>query len=110
MAKKQHSNLLENPNIHHLYVIYDFENREIFKFGISDKPVNKDYSSTRLVGQIALFNRVAGWKRFAGRILIYPIQGRPKARQLEDEAILKFQQKHGRFPRGNPEHQFLKKN
>jgi hypothetical protein len=52
---------------------------------------------------------VAGWKRFVGRILKYPIEGRLNARRLEDEAILKFQQKHGRFPRGNPDHQFLKR-
>jgi len=109
MAKKQHSNLLRNLNTHHLYVIYDFEKRECYKFGISDKPVTQAYSSSRLLGQLTLYNRVVGWKRFAGRILTYPIQGRLQARQLEDELIRRFQQKHGRFPRGNPKHQFLKK-
>ena len=109
MAKKQHSNLLQNPNTHHLYFIYDFENREIYKFGISDKPVNRKYSSERLSGQVVLYNRVVGWKRFSGRILVYPIRGRLQARQLEDSAILKFKEKHKRFPRGNPKHQFLRK-
>ena len=108
MAKKKHSNLLQNPNTHHLYLIYDFENREIYKFGISDKPVNKKYSSKRLLDQVILYNRVVGWKRFAGRILFYPIQGRLKARQLEDAAILKFKEKYKQFPRGNPKHQFLR--
>ncbi len=108
MAKRRHSNLLDNPNIHHLYLIYDSEQREIFKFGISDNAVNEDYSSTRIDYQLALFNRIAGWKRFIGRILAHPIKGRLNARQLEDEAILKFQKKYGRFPRGNPNHQFLK--
>lgn len=109
MAQKRHSNLLENPNVHHLYVIYDLERREIFKFGISDTPVSEDRTSGRLDNQLALFNRVAGWKRFTGRILLYLIEGRLNARRLEDDAILKFQRKHGRYPRGNPDHQFLKR-
>jgi len=108
MAQSRHSNLLDNPNIHHLYLIYDAEQREIYKFGISDKPVNENYSSARLDYQLALFNRVAGWERFTGRILVHSIRGRLNARRLEDEVILKFRQKHGRFPRGNPKHQFLK--
>jgi len=109
MAIKKHSNLLQNPNRHHLYAVYDFEKREFCKFGISDKPVKKDFTSARLVSQVVLFNRIAGWKRFAGRILIYSIQGRVQARKFEDEVILKFQKRFGRFPRGNPKHQFLKR-
>ncbi len=109
MAKKQHSNLHKNPNVHHLYLIYDFQEREIYKFGISDKPVNKDNTSSRLTKQVILYNRVAGSKRFDGRIITYPINGRINARQIEDELILKFKTKYNRFPRGNENHQFLKK-
>jgi len=109
MAKNQHSNLHKNPNVHHLYIIYDFQEREIYKFGISDKPVNDINVSSRLMKQVILYNRVAGSKRFAGRIISYPISGRIKARQLEDEEILKFKAKRNRFPRGNENHQFLKK-
>ena len=108
MAKKKHSNLLQNLNTHHLYIIYDFEQRQIFKFGISDKPVNALYTSARLLRQITLFNKVAGSKRFSGRIINFPIEGRLSARRLEDESILKFRTKHGQFPRGNSNHQFLK--
>ena len=107
MALKRHSNLLQNPNTHHLYGIYDFEKRVFYKFGISDKPVI-NHTSSRLSGQIALFNRVAGKNRFAGRILIRQIEGRRKARELEDTAILKFKSKYGSYPRGNPNHQFLR--
>ena len=110
MPKKQHSNLHKNPNVHHLYIIYDFQERIIYKFGISDKPVNNANISSRLTSQIKLYNRVAGSKRFAGRIISYPIVGRLQARQLEDEWILKFKAKRKRLPRGNENHQFLKKN
>jgi len=109
MPKKKHSNLHENPNVHHLYIIYDFKERIIYKFGISDKPVSKDKSSSRLASQIKLYNRVAGSKRFKGRIISYPVNGRLKARELEDEWILKFIAKHGVCPRGNENHIFLKK-
>ena len=106
MAKKKHSNLLQNQNTHHLYTIYDFEQREIYKFGISDTPVIIQNTSARLRDQIKLFNKVTGWQRFSGRLLKYPIQGRFLARKLEDNAILTFHIKHGRFPRRNRNHQF----
>ena len=108
MAQKRHSNLLDNPNVHHLYAIYDIRERELFKFGISDSDITADFSSNRLNNQLSLFTRVAGRKRFIGRILIYPIAGRLKARRLEDHAVRRFYKKHGRLPRGNPAHQFLK--
>ena len=108
MPKKLHSNSLDNPNVHHLYCIYDFEKREIYKFGISDKPIINDRSSVRLMEQITLYNKVTGSKRFSGRILIRSIKGRRFARQAEDNIILKFKHKYGRFPRGNEGHKFLK--
>jgi len=108
MAKKKHSNLHNNQNIHHLYIIYDYKDRAIFKFGISDKPVNTSKSSSRLDSQITLFNRVNGTERFRGRIISYPIYGRLKARELEDERIREFIDKYQRFPRGNENHVFLK--
>lgn len=107
MAKKKHSNQLDNPNLHHLYFIYDYEMQEIYKFGISDKPINAQESSSRIDRQVKLFDKVAGSKRFSGRILIRSIKGRLKARILEDAIILKFKKKHGRVPRGNEDHTFL---
>lgn len=107
MAKKKHGNRLINPKEHHLYGIYDFKEREFYKFGISDEEV-KNGTSTRITEQVNLFNRVAAWVRFARRILRFPISKRRKARKQEDETILTFQKKHGRLPRGNPKHRFLK--
>lgn len=103
-----HSNNLNNPNLHHLYCIYDYEKREIYKFGISDKPINDFHSSDRIDEQVTLFNKVVDWERFKGRILIYDIKGRIPIRILEDETILKFLAKHGYLPRGNEGHRFLK--
>lgn len=103
-----HSNNLNNPNLHHLYCIYDYETREIYKFGISDKPINGVHSSDRIDEQVTLFNKVVDWKRFKGRILIYDVKGRVPIRILEDKAILKFMAKHGYLPRGNDDHRFLK--
>lgn len=107
MAVQKHSNRLDNTNLHHLYFIYDFEWKEIYKFGISDKPINEANSSARLDEQIRLYNKVTGASRFSGKILIQSIQGRREARVLEDEVILKYQKKHGKFPRGNMDHVFL---
>ncbi|MEL6720658.1 MAG: hypothetical protein AAFP82_18280 [Bacteroidota bacterium] len=107
MAKDKHSNRLDNPNLHHLYFIYDFEEKEIYKFGISDKPVNTNNSSARLEEQIKLYNQVTGSPRFSGKILIKSIQGRRKARIKEDDLILKYEEKHGKRPRGNENHVFL---
>lgn len=74
----------------------------------SDKPIINNRTSVRLMEQITLFNKVTGAKRFSGRILIRSIKGRRLARQAEDNIILKFKRKHGRFPRGNEGHKFLK--
>ncbi|MEM1123583.1 MAG: hypothetical protein AAGJ18_24300 [Bacteroidota bacterium] len=108
MPLKKHSNLHSNSNLHHLYVVYDLQEREIYKFGISDNPITQANCSKRLQQQLTLFNKVVGWKRFEGRILLFAIEGRRKARVLEDEWIMKFFTKRNRFPRGNEKHQFLK--
>ncbi|MEN0003382.1 MAG: hypothetical protein AAF798_04540 [Bacteroidota bacterium] len=107
MAKPNHGNQLNNPNDHHLYGIYDYKEREFYKFGISDEEV-KNGTSSRILDQINLFNRVAGWLRFAGRILLFPISKRREARKQEDTTIHAFKKKYGRLPRGNPKHRFLK--
>lgn len=60
MGKQKHGNRLNNPNDHHLYGIYDFEEREFYKFGISDEEVQEGTSS-RISNQVNLFNRVVGW-------------------------------------------------
>lgn len=97
----RHGNSLENDKVHHLYEIYDNELDDTFKYGISDKPIGKDGLSSRVREQVNMFNLVVGWIRFFGRILIKGIQGRKKARDLEDKHIDDYVEKQGKRPRGN---------
>lgn len=96
-----HGNWKKNPRDHHLYAIHDAEENDIFKYGISDKPIGEDGYSSRMRDQINYLNRAVGWVRFFGAILIFGIKGRSKARQLEDEYIGVYKEKHETNPRGN---------
>lgn len=96
-----HGNSHQNQRPHHLYEIWDETDQETFKFGISNDPVTDDGLSKRLRQQVSLYNLIAGFIRYIGRILIVNIQGREKAERLEDQHIDDFEAKHGRFPKGN---------
>ena len=99
MAK--HGNSLDNNKEHHLYAIHDRKEKDIFKYGISDKPIGKDGYSSRMREQINFLNAAVGIIRYVGEILINGIIGRKKARQIEDEYIETYERKKGRKPRGN---------
>ncbi|KGE86630.1 MAG: hypothetical protein ACE362_25035 [Phaeodactylibacter xiamenensis] len=99
MAK--HGNSLDNEKEHHLYAIHDRKEKDIFKYGISDKPIGKDGYSSRMREQINFLNAAVGIIRYVGEILIKGIIGRKKARQLEDEHIKAYERENGRKPRGN---------
>lgn len=101
--KKPHGNSLKNNNPHHVYEIRDKENGDIFKFGISHEPIEEDGLSKRIRVQLDILNLGAGWPRYFARILITDIQGRKKAKRLENEYIEDYVEKHGRKPRGNRE-------
>ena len=96
-----HGNAKKNPKDHHLYAIYDTEEDDIFKYGISDKPIKKDGYSKRMHEQTDFLNRAVGWFRYYAEVLIDKITGRAKAREIEDEYIEAYHKKHGRNPRGN---------
>jgi len=96
-----HGNSKKNDKEHHLYAIYDKEENDIFKYGISDKAIGKDGTSKRMREQVSYLNRAVGWARYFAEILIRGIIGRAKARQIEDEHIDAYRAKHGRNPRGN---------
>jgi hypothetical protein len=101
-VKRKHGNALKNQRVHHLYEILDAEeNNDVFKYGICGYPIGKDGYSKRIRQQLKLYNAVANCVRFFARILVTGIQGRGKARQLEDEYIADYEAKHGRKPRGN---------
>lgn len=43
-----HGNSLDNSNVHHLCAIYKKADGDIFKFGISDDPIEADGLSERV--------------------------------------------------------------
>lgn len=96
-----HGNSKQNEKEHHLYAIHDKEESDIFKYGISDKPIGKDGYSQRMREQVDYLNRAVGWIRYFAEVLIRGIIGNARARQIEDEHIDAYQEKHGRNPRGN---------
>lgn len=96
-----HGNSRKNKKKHHLYAIYDNEEDDIFKYGISDKPIRKDGTSKRIREQVNFLNRAVGWIRYVAEILIRGIHGKAKAREIEDQYIDAYREKHGRNPRGN---------
>lgn len=100
-----HGNSKQNPNEHHLYALYDTEENDIFKYGISDKPIGKDGYSKRMREQVDFLNRAVGWGRYFAVVLVKNITGRDKALQIENDYINAYREKYGRNPRGNIENQ-----
>lgn len=98
----KHGNSLENENPHHLYEIRDAVENDVFKYGISDDPIERDGLSKRIRNQVDFLNRAVGLLRFMGNILLKNIPGRTSAKEIEDEYIDRYFDEHGRKPRGNP--------
>lgn len=96
-----HGNHKKNSKPHHLYEILDLLEDDVFKYGISGDPIDKDGLSKRLREQVELFNLVTNWYRFEGHIIIKDIEGNKAARLLEDAYIEVYQKLKGRKPRGN---------
>ena len=100
---KIHGNSRQNEKLHHLYGIYDEEDKSLFKYGISDKPIGEDDYSARMREQVDYLNLAVGWLRYFAKIILRGIAGRQEARRLEDEYIADYRSKHGTNPRGNRE-------
>ncbi|MEM6320593.1 MAG: hypothetical protein AAF960_23190 [Bacteroidota bacterium] len=98
----KHRNSLDNPNDHHLYQIEDLEEKNIFKYGISDDPIDKDNLSRRIKRQVNYLNLVVGYIRFVGKIILRNIPRRKKAKDIEDDFIDNYIEQNGVRPRGNP--------
>ncbi|MCB9285088.1 MAG: hypothetical protein H6563_13510 [Lewinellaceae bacterium] len=96
-----HRNSHDNKDPHHLYEIFDKQEKEVFKYGISSDPIEEDGMSRRTRRQLKYLNLAAGWIRYFVRILITGISGRQRAEEIEDEHIEAFEKKHGKMPRGN---------
>lgn len=98
---KFHGNSNQNNKEHHLYGVYDSEENDVFKYGISDKKIEEDGYSSRMREQVDYLNRAVGWLRFFAKVLIQAINGKEKAREIEDDHVDDYREKHGRNPRGN---------
>jgi len=96
-----HGNSKQNEKEHHLYSIYDKEENDVFKYGISDKSIGEDGYSKRMREQVDYLNRAVGWIRYIAEIVLRGIIGKAKARQVEDDCIDAYREKHGQNPRGN---------
>ena len=97
-----HRNSNQNDGPHHLYEIWDKGEDELFKYGISDDPIEADNLSDRIRDQLYFLNLSAGWVRYIGRIIQKDIIGRILAKQIEEEHIQAYLKNHGIRPRGNP--------
>jgi len=51
---------------------------------------------------LTLFNLVANFLRFVGKVLRTDIPGRSEAERIENEHIAHYEQQYGKRPRGNP--------
>lgn len=100
-----HGNSHKNENLHHLYEIWDTQEEEVYKYGISDDPIEDDGLSARLCYYFSLFNLVANFFRFIGKIILTNIDGRKNAERIENEYINDHQVTYGHRPRGNPKKQ-----
>jgi URI fold toxin 2 len=97
-----HGNSKANPNFHHLYDIFKHIDRDTFKYGISDDPIEEeDGLSTRARAQLEEMNAAAEYNKFGAEILIKDIPGRTTALRIERAYIDAYYEKHGRNPIGN---------
>ncbi len=96
-----HGNSNKNDNPHHLYVVLDLEENDIYKYGISHMDIEEDGISSRVRDQWLEFNRIVNSERFEVQILVLDIPGKLAARKLERQYIRAYREKHGRRPRGN---------
>ncbi len=85
-----HGNSLQNPNPHHLYEIRDTVENNVFKYGITDDPIGKDGLSKRIRSQVNVLNPAVGFVPYIGMVLLRNIQGRAKAKAIEDEYIDRY--------------------
>lgn len=98
-----HRNSYENEEPHHLNEIIDRGmDDDVYKYGISCKPIAADGTSSRMREQVNELNRIDKWLRFFARILHFDIPGKKEARKMEREYIQEYIKENGVRPRGNP--------
>lgn len=96
-----HRNSNENDEPHHLYEIWDEQEKEVYKYGISSDPIEADGQSKRVREQVQDMNLIVGWLRYWAHVIQTFIINRVIAKQIEYEYMDAFEEKYGRLPRGN---------
>lgn len=96
-----HGNDKRNPNLHHLYDIFRNSNRDTFKYGVSDDPIDEDGLSNRCREQLEGMNAAAEYDKFSAEIMLTDIPGRAEALRIEQAYIDAYFHQHGRNPKGN---------
>ena len=97
-----HGNAKKNSNPHHFYDIFKRTDRDTFKYGISDNPIEEeDRLSARARDQVEEWNLAAEYSKFDAEILIQDIPGREAALLIERQYIDAYYEKYGRNPLGN---------
>ena len=97
-----HGNAKKNSNPHHFYDIFKRTDRDTFKYGIFDDPIEEeDRLSARARDQVEEWNLAAEYSKFDAEILIQDIPGREAALLIERQYIDAYYEKYGRNPLGN---------
>jgi URI fold toxin 2 len=96
-----HGNAKNNQNPHHLYDIFKIEDKDIWKFGISDDPIEEDGLSARVRDQVEEWNMAAEYRKFDAEILLTDIPDRVTALNMELRYINAYYEQHGRNPIAN---------
>ncbi len=97
-----HGNAKLNDNLHHLYEVFKRIDRDTFKYGISDDPIDEeDGLAARVREQLEEWNMAAEYQKFGAEILLKDIPGRAAALRIERQHIDAYFEKHGRNPVGN---------
>ena len=96
-----HGNDQRNTNPHPLYDIFRNSNRDTFKYGIADDPIDTDGLSARARDQLEALNLAAEFQKFGAEILVTDIPGRTEALLVERQFIDAYYEKNGSNPIGN---------
>ncbi len=99
--KKLHGNALGSQRPQHLYRIDDMGDIDIYKYGISGKPLNKNGTSRRANSQANKLNRREGYTRYIPFVMLRNIPGRAAALAIEYALVCAYNKANGRNPEGN---------
>jgi len=99
--KEVHGNDKRSTKPQHVYQIFDWFFKIVFKYGISGSQLNKDGSSTRANSQVNQKNKDENEIRYSAEVLQTNIENREKALEIEKQLVAAFKKEHKDNPSGN---------